>query len=59
MFIQLNDLLQISKALIEENSGIELPIVQRGRDQQYKLMGKNLAKTANVEDLGIYVAADV
>ena len=31
----------------------------RGRDQQYKLMGNALAKTSNVKDLGIHVAADI
>ena len=31
----------------------------RGRDQQYKLMGKDLAKSTTVKDLGIHVAADV
>ena len=31
----------------------------RGRDQQYHLMGKDLAKAATVKDLGIYVAPDV
>ena len=31
----------------------------RGRDQQYKLMGKVLAKSVTVKDLGIHVAADV
>ena len=30
-----------------------------GRDQQYKLMGKDLAKSTTVKDLGIHVAADV
>ena len=31
----------------------------RGRDQQYKLMGKDLTKSTTVKDLGIHVAADV
>ena len=31
----------------------------RGRDQQYKLMEKDLAKSTTVKDLGIHVAADV
>ena len=31
----------------------------RGRDQQYKLKGKDLAKSTTVKDLGIDVAADV
>ena len=31
----------------------------RGRDQQYKLMGNDLAKSTTVKDLGIHVAADV
>ena len=31
----------------------------RGRDHQYKLMGKDLAKSTTVKDLGIHVAADV
>ena len=31
----------------------------RGRDQQYKLTGKDLAKSTTVKDLGIHVAADV
>ena len=31
----------------------------RGRDQQYKLMGKDFAKSTTVKDLGIRVAADV
>ena len=31
----------------------------RRRDQQYKLMGKDLAKSTTVKDLGIHVAADV
>ena len=31
----------------------------RGRDQQYKLMGKDLAKSTTVKNLGIHMAADV
>ena len=31
----------------------------RGRDQHYKLMGKDLAKSTTVKDLGIQVEADV
>ena len=31
----------------------------RGRDQQYKLMGTDLAKFTTVKDLGIHVSADV
>ena len=31
----------------------------RGRDQQYNLMGKYLAKFATVKDLGNHVASDV
>ena len=31
----------------------------RGRNEQYKLMGKDLAKSTTVKDLGIHVAADV
>ena len=31
----------------------------RGRDEQYKMMGKDLANTTTVKDLGIHVAADV
>ena len=31
----------------------------RGRDQQYKLMGKDLVKSTTVKDLGIHVVADV
>ena len=31
----------------------------RGRDQQYKLMWKDLAIFTTVRDLGIHVAADV
>ena len=31
----------------------------RGEDQQYNLMGKDLAKSTTVEDLDIHVAADV
>ena len=31
----------------------------RGRDQQYKLMGKALAKSTTVKDLAFHVAADV
>ena len=31
----------------------------RSRGQQYKLMGKDLAKSTTVKDLGIHVAADV
>ena len=31
----------------------------RGRDRQYKLTGKDLAKSTTVKDLGIHVAADV
>ena len=34
-------------------------LIFRGRDQQYKLMGKDLAKTVTVKDFGIHVADDL
>ena len=44
---------------------MELPIDKcahlkfRGRDQQYKLMTRELAKSTTIKDLGIHVAADL
>ena len=56
-----DDLLGIENWIIQNKMDLTIDryMKLRGRDQQYKLMEKDLAKSTTVKDLGIHVAADV
>ena len=45
MFFQLNDLLLVSKALTEENSGLELPEVHTKETRNYEIVKTTKTRT--------------